>query len=85
MVEGRAQHILHRKALWVHGNLRDEAQTLARGDKHLAAVGLLLAGQDPEEGGLARAVAAQDAHPLTGVHLEGQAVQHRFAYLVFFY
>ncbi len=34
-------------------------------------VRLQLAGEDPEEGGLARAVAAQQAHPLPGLHLEG--------------
>ena len=85
VVEGGAEHVLHRKACRVHGNLGDEAQTLAGGDDHVPAVRPLLAGEDAEEGGLARAVAAQDAHPLPGVHLEGQAVEHRLAQLVFFY
>ena len=48
-------------------------------------VGLLLAGEDAEEGGLPRPVFSQDAHPLAGVHLEGEAVQNRLAHLVFFY
>ena len=32
-----------------------------------------------------RPVFPQDAHPLAGVHLEGEPVQNRLAHLVFFY
>ena len=44
-----------------------------------------LAGENPEEGGLPRAVPAQDSYPLPGVHLKGQTVQHRLPDLVFLY
>ena len=57
---------------------------VARGQGNGAAVGLLLAVEDAEEGGLPRPVLPQDAHPLPGVHLEGEAGEHRLAHLVFF-
>ena len=84
VVEGRPQNVLHRKAHGVDRDLGDEAQPLAGGDDHIAAVGKLLAGEDSEEGGLTRAVAAQDAHPLAGVHLEGKTVEDGLTHLVFF-
>ena len=73
--EGRAQHLLHRVARGVAGDLGDEAQLLARGDHDRALVGTQLAREDAEQGGLAAAVAAHDAHALAGVDVEAQAVQ----------
>jgi hypothetical protein len=35
--------------------------------------------QDAQKGGLAAAVWTQQAHPLAGVHLEGESVQYFFA------
>ena len=84
LVEGRAQHILHPVPPWVHRDLGDQPQALPRRDAHAPAVCLLLPSEDTEEGGLSRAVAAQDAHPLPSVHLEAQAVQDRLAQLIFF-
>ena len=84
VVEGGAQHVLHSVPSGVDGDLGDEPQALARGQGNGAAVGLLLAGEDAEEGGLPRSVLPQDAHPLPGVHLEGEAGEHRLAHLVFF-
>ena len=85
VVEGRPKDLLHGKARGKDRDLGDEAHALAGGDDHITAVGMLLAGEDSEESGLARAVPAQDAHPLAGVHLEGEAVEDRLTHLVFFY
>ena len=68
----------------VDGDLRDEAQPLARGDGDLAPVVVQLPGEDFEQSGLARPVLAQKAHPLPGVHLEGEAVQYFVANLKLF-
>ena len=76
--EGAAEDILHGAARGVDGDLGDEAHPAAGGDDGLALVGLQLAGEDPEEGALPRAVAAQEAHPLPLVDLEGDAVQDIF-------
>jgi hypothetical protein len=73
--EGRLEHVLHREAHRVYGDLGDEAQPPVPGDDHVPLVGVQLPGEDAEEGGLARAVAAQQPHPLPGLHLEGDAVQ----------
>ena len=74
--EGGVQHVLHCVAHREHGDLGDEPQAAAPGDDHLPLVGLQLPGEDAEEGGLAGAVAAQQPHPLPGLHLEGDAVQY---------
>ncbi len=50
----------------------------------LAPVVVQLPGEDVEQGGLARPVLAQKAHPLPGVHLEGEAVQYFVANLKLF-
>ena len=84
VIKGCAQHILHRRPGGIDGNLGDQPQAFARGEDHLAAVGFLLAGEDTEKGGLSRPVSAQDAHPLAGVHLKGEPIQHRLAHLIFF-
>ena len=73
--EGGAQHILHRIALGVHGDLGDQPQTAALSHHHGALVPVQLPGQDLEQGGLARAVPAQKSHPLALVDLKGQSVQ----------
>ena len=73
--EGGLEHVLHREAHRVYGDLGDEAQPPVPGDDHVPLVGVQLPGEDAEEGGLARAVAAQQPHPLPGLHLEGDAVQ----------
>ena len=73
--EGRAQHILHRVAGGVDRDLGDEAHPPALADDHAALVIVQLAGQYLEQGGLSGAVAAQQPHPLSLVHLKGQAVQ----------
>ena len=82
LVKGGPEHVLHGEPRRVDRDLGDEAHAPPGGDDDVAAVRPLLAGEDAEEGGLPRAVAAQDAHPLTGIHLKGEAVQHRLADLV---
>ena len=84
-VEGSAEDGLHRVARRIDGDLGDEPHPLAGGDGDLALVGLQLPGEDAEEGGLARPVLSQQAHPLPGVHLKGQAVQNFSAHLKFFH
>ena len=74
--EGGLQHVLHRVARGIDRDLRDQPHPPAGGDLHRAAVVVQLAGEDLEQRGLARAVAAQQAHPLPGVDLERQAVQY---------
>ena len=70
-----AKHILHRIPFRIMGNLGDETQLFPRGDHDGALVRGDFSGQDAEEGGLAAAVAAHDAHPLSGIDVEAQAVQ----------
>ena len=77
--EGRVQHIPHRIPFRVYRDLGDQPQPLARGDGNGTLVGVDLPGHHAENGGLARAVAAQQAHPLPLVDLEGEAVQNSFA------
>ncbi len=77
--EGGVQHVPDGVARRVDGDLGDEPQPLARGDGHRALVRVHLPGHHAENGGLARAVAAQQAHPLPLVDLEGEAVQNSFA------
>ena len=72
--EGGLEHVLHGEAHRVHWDLGDQAQPPSAGNDHIALVGLQLPGENAEEGGLARAVAAQQSHPLPGLHLEGDAV-----------
>ena len=73
--KGGIQHILHRVFQGIDGDLGDEAQLFPRGDDHLALVIVVFSGEDFKQGGLSAAVFAQDAHPLPGVHLKGEAVQ----------
>lgn len=74
--KGGAQHILHRVALGIDRDLGDKPHAAARRDLHRAAVVVQLAGKYFEQRGLACAIAAQQAHPLAGVHLKRQAVQY---------
>ena len=60
----------------IHGKAVRALQQAIAGDDRLALVGLQLPGEDAEEGALPRAVAAQQAHPLPLVDLEGDAVQY---------
>ena len=83
--EGGVQNVVHRVPLGIHGDLGDEAQAAVFGDHHLALVGLQLPGENPEEGGLPRAVSAQQAHPLAGLDLEGHAVQNVVPYFKGFF
>ena len=79
--ESGAQHVLHRVAGGVDGDLGDQAHPSALAHHDGALVIVQLAGQYLEQGGLAGAVAAQQAHPLPLVHLEGEAVQHVLPHL----
>ena len=83
-VKGGLEHILHGITRRVDRDLGDEAQPLSGGRHHLPLVPIQLAGEDSEHRGLARAVLAQQAHPLPLIHLEGEAVQYFFAYLELF-
>ncbi len=47
------------------------------GPENIARVGLHLAGDDPHQGGLARAVAPEQAHALARIHLKVQVLQDR--------
>ena len=73
--ESGAQHVLHRVAGGIDGDLGDQAHPSALAHHDGALVIVQLAGQYLEQGGLAGAVAAQQAHPLPLVHLKGEAVQ----------
>ena len=77
--EGGVQHIPHGIPLRVYRDLGDEPQPLARGDGDGPLVRVDLAGHHAEDGGFARPVAAQQAHPLPLLNLEGEAVQNSFA------
>ena len=84
--EGGMEDVLHGIARRIDRDLGDQADAAVFGDGDAALVGLQLAGEDPEEGGFARAVAAQEAHALSGLDLEGDAVQDVVSYLKgFFY
>ena len=74
LVKRGKQHILHRIPRRIDRNLGDEAHALAGRHHYLAFVRLQLAGQQPEHRGLARAVPAQKAHPLSLIHLEREPV-----------
>ena len=69
--KGGVQHVLHRVAVGVDRDLGNEPHPAALGQRDGAAVGDDLPADHPKEGGFARAVVAQQAHPLPGVHLEG--------------
>ena len=75
-LKGGIQHVLYREAGRVDGDLGDQSHPPSGGNDDLAAVRLQLAGQQTEQGGLSRAVFAQQTHPFTGVDLEGDAVQY---------
>ena len=74
--KGRLEHVLHRAALRVHGDLGDQPHPPSGGDLYLALVRLQLPGQHAEHRGFAGAVAPQQSHPLAAVHLKAQAVQY---------
>ena len=73
--EGGAEHVLHGVPRRVDGDLGDEPQPVAVGDGNLSLVVVQLSRQYAKQGGFARAVPAQQAHPLPLVNLKGQAVQ----------
>ncbi len=84
--KGGMEDVLHGIALRIDRDLGDQADTAVFGDHHAALVGLQLAGEDLKKGGFTCAVAAQEAHALTGFHLEGDAVQNIISYFEgFFY
>ena len=83
--EGGVQHVPHGVALRVDGDLGDQPDAFARGNGHRALIRVHLPGHHAEDGGLARAVPAQQAHPLPLVDLEGEAVQYSFADLKLFH
>ena len=74
--EGGVQHVLHGEAHGVHRDLGDKPQAAALGDDHIPLVIVQLPGEDFEQGRLSRAVTAQKSHPLSSLHLEGDAVQY---------
>ncbi len=55
--------------------LRDLSKAQAARDGHGSALGREVAGDDPEQSGLARPVAADEADPCAGRHRRGGAVQ----------
>lgn len=55
--------------------LREVAEAAGSGDGDLAVVGPLPSGEEPEQGGLAGAVVADDADPLAGPDRAADAVQ----------
>ena len=77
--ESGVQHIPHGVAPGVDRDLGDQPQTLAGGDGDGPLVRVHLPGHHAENGGLARAVPAQQAHTLPLVDLEGETVQYPFA------
>ena len=77
--EGGVQHVPDGVALRVHRDLGDQTDPLVRGDGDGPLVRVHLPGHHAEDGGLARPVPAQQAHPLPLVDLEGEAVQNSFA------
>ena len=74
--KGRPEHLLHGVARRVLGNLGDQPHLLPRGENHLAGVVADFPGENAEQRGLARAIAAHNAHALPGLDVEGQAVQY---------
>ena len=73
-LKGGGQHILHGVPRRVDGDLGDEAHALARRNDHIPLVIVHDPRENAEQGGLAAAVGAQQAHPLPSVHLEGKSV-----------
>jgi hypothetical protein len=69
--KGGVQYVFYGVSLGVDGDLGDESHPAALGKGNGAAVGDKLPAEHPKEGGLARAVVAQQTHPFPGVHLEG--------------
>ena len=58
--------------------LREVGDTGAGGHRTAAPIGLLVPGEHLQEGGLAAAIAAQQANPLPSLDLPGDAVQERW-------
>jgi hypothetical protein len=74
VVKGSIQHVLHRIFRGIDGDLGDKPHPLTGSGPCLPLVGEQLPGKDLKEGGLARAVPAQETHPFPLKHLEGEAV-----------
>ena len=77
--KGGVQHVLHSVARRVDGNLGDQPHPLVGGHHNVPLVGVDLPGENAQKSGFAAPVGSQQAHPLPGVHLEGQPVQYFFA------
>ena len=74
--KGGAEHIVHRVPRRVHRDLGDQTHPVARRNGHGALIVVQFSRQYFEQGGLACAVFAQQAHPLALVDLKGDAVQN---------
>ena len=74
--KGGAQHVLHRIARGVDGDLGNQPYPPAGGQVELSGIEVQFPGQKFEQGGFPRPVPAQNANPLPLLYLEGQAVEH---------
>ena len=63
--EGIIQHVLHRVACGIDGDLGDQAHPLARGDDHLSLVIVHHAGENAQQGRLAAAIRPQQSDPFS--------------------
>ena len=76
-VQAFGNHVEHCPSVGHRQFLRQFADLEARGTPHRAVIGLLVAFYQLHHAGLAGAVAADDAHPLTTGDLPGHLVQQR--------
>jgi hypothetical protein len=76
VLEGGERRLMDGRARLEVDVLFEQPEAQAARAHHLAAVGRLLAGDEAEEGRLARAVAADQPDVLAGVELHGEAAQH---------
>ena len=75
-VERRAEHLLDGRARLKDRNLVDDADCAVLCDGHRAGIIGDLAGQDAEQGGLARAVRTDDCHLFAGEDIERDVTQN---------
>ena len=63
--EGVIQHVLHRVACGIDGDLGNQTHPLARGDDHLSLVIVHHAGENAQQGRLAAAIRPQQSDPFS--------------------